>query len=103
MQAGMSVAHGSYEDHAEQIRQLRAVSAELEMPLTLLQDLQGPKIRVGMLPKEGVMLRNGAFVTLQLSLGYPPSSARAVRRLVGRAVPTDGNMLTCERACVARR
>ncbi|MEL6489980.1 MAG: pyruvate kinase [Cyanobacteria bacterium J06634_6] len=69
MQAGMNVArlnfsHGSYEDHAEQIRQLRAVSAELEMPLTLLQDLQGPKIRVGTLPEGSVTLRKGASITL---------------------------------------
>ncbi|MEL7353788.1 MAG: pyruvate kinase [Cyanobacteria bacterium J06560_5] len=69
MQAGMNVArlnfsHGSYDDHAAQIRQLRTVSAELEMPLTLLQDLQGPKIRVGTLPPEGIELHPGAAVTL---------------------------------------
>lgn len=69
MRAGMNVArlnfsHGSYDDHAEQIRQLRAVSADLEMPLTLLQDLQGPKIRVGTLPDAGIALQKGAFLTL---------------------------------------
>ena len=69
MLAGMNVArlnfsHGSYEDHAEQIRQLRAVSRKLEQPLALLQDLQGPKIRVGNLPDDGLTLKENATVTL---------------------------------------
>ncbi|NJN04377.1 MAG: pyruvate kinase [Leptolyngbyaceae cyanobacterium RM1_1_2] len=55
--AGMNVArlnfsHGSYADHAEMIAQLRSISDELETPITLLQDLQGPKIRVGNLPHD---------------------------------------------------
>ncbi len=69
MQAGMNVArlnfsHGSYEDHAQQIQQLRAVSQALDLPLTLLQDLQGPKIRVGQLPPSGVSLQAGEAITL---------------------------------------
>jgi pyruvate kinase len=69
MQAGMNVArlnfsHGTYADHAEQIHQLRAVAAELSMPLTLLQDLQGPKIRVGILPAPGIALQKGDRLTL---------------------------------------
>jgi pyruvate kinase len=52
IKAGMAVArlnfsHGSYEDHAQTIRRLREASEELEIPVTLLQDLQGPKVRVG--------------------------------------------------------
>jgi pyruvate kinase len=53
--AGMNVArlnfsHGKYEDHAERIQRLRQASDDLDLPLMLLQDLQGPKIRVGDLP-----------------------------------------------------
>ena len=67
--AGMNVArlnfsHGNYAAHAEQIRQLRAVSDELDLPLTLLQDLQGPKIRVGQLPADGIELQPGDTLTL---------------------------------------
>lgn len=67
--AGMSVArlnfsHGSYPDHAQRIARLRAIAAELEMPLTLLQDLQGPKIRVGDLPDDGLELIPGKLLTL---------------------------------------
>jgi pyruvate kinase len=69
MLAGMNVArlnfsHGKYEDHAERIKRLRAASADLDLPLMLLQDLQGPKIRVGELPEEGMMLFEGEPLTL---------------------------------------
>jgi pyruvate kinase len=52
--AGMDVArlnfsHGNHESHAELIRQLREISTRLGRPLAVLQDLQGPKIRVGVL------------------------------------------------------
>jgi len=66
--AGMNVArlnfsHGNYDDHAARIQRLRAASEELDMPLMLLQDLQGPKIRVGDLP-DGMHLIEGETLTL---------------------------------------
>jgi pyruvate kinase len=69
MQAGMSVArlnfsHGAYDDHAQTIRLLREVSEMLDMPITLLQDLQGPKVRVGHLPEEAIALTGGDVVQL---------------------------------------
>ncbi|HIK55416.1 MAG TPA: pyruvate kinase [Synechococcales cyanobacterium M55_K2018_004] len=69
VQAGMSVArlnfsHGSYADHATTIAMLRQVSRELDTPVTLLQDLQGPKIRVGQLPGDGLELIEGNRLTL---------------------------------------
>ncbi|MEN9228007.1 MAG: pyruvate kinase [Gloeomargarita sp. HHBFW_bins_205] len=69
LQAGMNVArlnfsHGTYEDHARCIEHLRAAAAELDLPLMLLQDLQGPKIRVGDLPSEGLPLTEGMPLTL---------------------------------------
>ncbi|MEA5451439.1 pyruvate kinase [Leptolyngbya sp. CCNP1308] len=67
--AGMNVArlnfsHGSYDDHARMIALLRQVSQEHDTPITLLQDLQGPKIRVGQLPTGTVELREGVTVDL---------------------------------------
>lgn len=66
---GMSVArlnfsHGSYEDHARMVKLLRTISEELDYPLTILQDLQGPKIRVGQLPEGSMALIPGETVTL---------------------------------------
>jgi pyruvate kinase len=69
VEAGVTVArlnfsHGSYEDHAKTIAMIREVSEELDIPITILQDLQGPKIRVGALPDQGLELIEGKFVTL---------------------------------------
>jgi pyruvate kinase len=54
IQAGMNVArmnfsHGTHEQHAARIKSIRAVSEKLGMPVGILQDLQGPKIRAGKL------------------------------------------------------
>ncbi len=73
VQRGMNVArlnfsHGSYDDHAKIVDLLRSVSDELDTPITILQDLQGPKIRVGSLSGEGIELVRGDRLTL-----VPPS------------------------------
>lgn len=54
IQAGMDVArlnysHGSHEDRARMIKDLRKASARRERPIAVLADLQGPKIRTGKL------------------------------------------------------
>ncbi len=54
IKAGMNVArlnfsHGTHEQHALRVATIRAVSKRLGMPIGILQDLQGPKIRVGRL------------------------------------------------------
>ncbi len=53
--AGMDVArlnfsHGTHDSHAARCAQLRAIAGRLGRPLAILQDLQGPKIRAGVLP-----------------------------------------------------
>lgn len=63
-QAGMDVArlnfsHGTHEDHLHIFKRLGLVGKRLGRPFGILQDLQGPKIRVGDLPKEGVKLVAG--------------------------------------------
>jgi pyruvate kinase len=67
--AGMDVArlnfsHGSHEEHQELIRVIRRVSEELHKPLAILQDLQGPKIRVQEFEQGQVELKNGSEFTL---------------------------------------
>jgi pyruvate kinase len=69
IQAGMDVArlnfsHGTYEDHGQRIELLRRLSAELNRPITILQDLQGPKLRVGDLPGGQVQITPGEIIVL---------------------------------------
>jgi Pyruvate kinase, barrel domain len=72
MRAGMNVArlnfsHGAQQDHALVIERVRAISARLDFPIAILQDLQGPKIRVGSL-KDGqpFKLVDGATLTITI-------------------------------------
>jgi pyruvate kinase len=67
--AGMDVArlnfsHETHEVHARNIENLRKFSAEMDTPVTILQDLQGPKVRVGSLPDGEITLTPGASVTM---------------------------------------
>jgi pyruvate kinase len=70
MQAGMDVArlnfsHGTHEEHAQSFAMLRQAALELERPLGILADLQGPKIRTGPLAGGGtVTLRTGQKFTI---------------------------------------
>jgi len=64
LRAGMDVArlnfsHGTHEEHAEAITDLRAMAAKHGRPLALLQDLSGPKVRLGLFPLPSVQLRRG--------------------------------------------
>ncbi len=68
VEAGMAVArinfsHGSHEDHARRIGLVRRAAAETGRVVAVLADLQGPKLRVGALPPEGVTLVEGQTVT----------------------------------------
>lgn len=44
----LNFSHGKHEEHLEVIRKVREIARELQAPVALLQDLQGPKIRVGL-------------------------------------------------------
>ncbi len=55
-EAGMNVArlnfsHGTHQDHADRIAMVRRVSKELNKPISILGDLQGPRIRIGKLER----------------------------------------------------
>lgn len=64
IKAGMNVArlnfsHGSYEEHLAKIELIRAISAKLGMTVGILQDLSGPKIRIGRIEDSPVKLEVG--------------------------------------------
>ncbi|MFC3193065.1 pyruvate kinase [Marinicella sediminis] len=60
----LNFSHGSAEDHQQHVSNIRTVAAELGELVGILQDLQGPKIRVGQFPGGPVMLRDGAAFNL---------------------------------------
>lgn len=69
IEAGVNVtrlnfSHGSHEEHARYIKTIRAVSKKLNEPIAILQDLSGPKVRVGDFAEGGITLMPGAHLTL---------------------------------------
>ncbi len=63
--ARLNFSHGSHQDHAHNIERLRRASDHEGRTLCILQDLQGPKIRTGVLERhEPVMLKTGSVVTI---------------------------------------
>jgi len=88
--AGMNVArmnfsHGTHDEHAERIARIRNVAEKLGMSVGILQDLQGPKIRVGEL-SEPIQLSDSEEVTLFVT-GTTPSENR------GKKIPVDFRQL----------
>ncbi|TFG54709.1 MAG: pyruvate kinase, partial [Candidatus Aminicenantes bacterium] len=86
IQAGMNVArlnfsHGTHSEHLIVLRLIRGLSRELDRPVAVLQDLAGPKIRVGKIAAGTISLKPGALFTLtsrrvpggtgQVSISYP--------------------------------
>ncbi len=69
--AGMNVArlnfsHGAHEFHAQTFHHLRKISTDTQKPIAIMQDLCGPKIRLGVLPPEGLTVEAGQEVTFVL-------------------------------------
>ncbi len=69
IQSGMSVARlnfsfGTHEYHGENVLRIRSVSEEASKPVAILMDLQGPKLRVGEMEGEGVLLSEGEELVL---------------------------------------
>ena len=78
IEAGMNVArmnfsHGTHEQHAARISLLQSISKRLDTPVGILQDLQGPKIRVGKLPAP-LQLAAGERVFLYAAGDTPPQT-----------------------------
>ncbi len=78
LRAGMNVArlnfsHGTQAEHAERVRCLREVAMGLGIPVGILQDLQGPKIRVGIL-NPPLDLEAGEQVILFAEGTQPPAN-----------------------------
>jgi pyruvate kinase len=68
VQAGMDVArlnysHGTLEEHAETVRRVRDAAGRAGRPVAILQDLPGPKLRIGALREDIVELKPGDRVT----------------------------------------
>jgi pyruvate kinase len=74
----INFSHGKAEDHFETARLVREIAAESGRNLALLQDLQGPKIRVGRLQGGAVEIVAGNVLTLTASTNEPEGTTERV-------------------------
>ena len=84
--AGMNVArlnfsHGTQGEHGEVIASIRVIAGRLGVPVAIMQDLSGTKIRIGQIAAGAISVEPGALLTLtardvpgdqrEISVGYP--------------------------------
>ena len=63
--ARLNFSHGTHEDHANNIQRLRRAAQREGRTVCILQDLQGPKIRTGLLAqRKPVFLKTGSIITI---------------------------------------
>jgi len=60
----LNFSHGDHEGHAEVIRLIRKINEDHKLNIGILQDLQGPKIRVGEMENNGVLIQPGDKITI---------------------------------------
>jgi pyruvate kinase len=60
----LNLSHGTHHDHAASARLVREVQDETGKPLSLIADLQGPKLRIGDLPAPRVLLKGEEVVVV---------------------------------------
>ncbi|HEY5695525.1 MAG TPA: pyruvate kinase, partial [Candidatus Saccharimonadales bacterium] len=63
-------SHGSYEERDEQIEWIRKASKKLKKPVAILQDLQGPKIRLGNLVDNHLPVKKGDELVLDYAVEH---------------------------------
>ena len=77
--ARLNFSHGTHPEHLQVINDVRELARELHAPISIFQDLQGPKIRVGRFEKGMIEIKEGEFIEI------------TTQKVVGKEglVPTD--------------
>ena len=62
----LNFSHGTHDDHAKSVAAIRDLEKKVGQPITILMDLQGPKLRVGTFKGDAVVLQTGQNFRLDL-------------------------------------
>jgi len=62
----LNFSHGEHADHQARMNTIRKIEAEFQRPITVLMDLQGPKLRVGVFADGPVQLEKDELFVLDL-------------------------------------
>ncbi|MBP0001913.1 MAG: pyruvate kinase [Cyanobacteria bacterium SID2] len=90
----LNFSHGTHDDHQRNIRLIRQTSFELNQPVGILQDLQGPKIRLGKFETGSIKLADGdPFILTSRQIPGTQKSASITYEPLAREVPEGSTIL----------
>jgi len=84
----LNFSHGDHQGHEEVIRLIRKINKETNLNIGILQDLQGPKIRVGEVENNGVQINSGDTITIT---NDPVIGTSSLVSTVYKNLPNDVN------------
>lgn len=64
--ARLNMSHGTHEEKAKTVRDIREIRKRLGIPVGVLMDIEGPKLRTGKLKTEYIELKSGSKLTLTI-------------------------------------
>jgi pyruvate kinase len=93
--ARLNFSHGTHEEHLRKITSIRQIADRLRRPVAILQDLGGPKIRIGMMKEGGAELRQGKEfrLTNRVLVGDETQATVTYRALPGEVKAGDRILL----------
>lgn len=89
--ARLNFSHGTHKNHTDNINNIREISADMDRHTAILQDLSGPKIRVGEFPDGDVtLIRDNEFILTGKDVpGNEHIASLSYRNLPGEVKPGD--------------
>lgn len=64
--ARLNMSHGTHDEKAKTVRDIREIRKRLGIPVGVLMDIEGPKLRTGKLKTEYIELKSGSKLTLTI-------------------------------------
>jgi pyruvate kinase len=96
IRAGLAIArlnfsHGDFNEHAQRIARIRAAQRATGLRVAIMADLSGPKMRIGKIDPEPILLRPGDSFTLTSEdiVGTPQRVSMSFPRLPEVVKPGD--------------
>src|SRR4030042_835309 len=93
--ARLNFSHGTHEEHLRKIKNIRQIANRMGQPVAILQDLGGPKIRVGLMKEDGEELKRGKefYLTNQELIGDKTRATVTYSLLANEVKPGDKILL----------
>jgi len=91
--ARLNMSHGTHDEHAAVIKLVREFSRQYDKPVAVIVDLQGPKIRIGEIPDDGLALVRTRPVAFGFETDYDKSGIIPVQHDISKYVRAGQTMM----------